>query len=87
MGNFLLRDVSGILRSMFFVFRSYFCRNVFPNSIILRSRSSFLLSEIFFELYFRSCSAMFLNPFDHVFCFVTVLRLTSDLPHSLFQLH
>ena len=47
---------------LFFVyfFRSYFFRNGFPNSLIVNSRSNCLFGQRkFFELYVRTCPAMF----------------------------
>ena len=54
----------GILTLFFFVFFSYFLiwffKNRFLNSLLVHSRSSFLLSQWkFFELYVRTCPAMF----------------------------
>ena len=55
------------------IFLIYFFRNGFPNSLIVRSRSGFLFSLWkFFELYVRTCPAMFfispsrflLRPYD-----------------------
>ena len=40
----------------------FFALNGFPNSVIVRSRSSFLFSQWkFFELFVRTCPAMFFN--------------------------
>ena len=46
----------------FLFFGSDFFLNCFPNPFIVRSRSSFLFSRWkFFELYVRTCPAMFFN--------------------------
>ena len=51
----------GIL-TLIFCFFIWFFRNDFPNSLVVRSRSSFLFSQWnFFELYLKTCPAMFFN--------------------------
>ena len=53
-GNFSLVFI------VFSIFGSDFFLNGFSNSLIVRSRSSFLFSQLkFFELYVRTCPAMF----------------------------
>ena len=64
----------------FFAFVPVF-RNGFPNSLIVRSRSSFLFSQWkFFELHTRTCPTMFfisssrflLRPYDITICFLFI---------------
>ena len=64
-----------------------FLLNGFPEPFIVRSRSSFLFSQWkFFELYVRTCPAMFFNPLNVLTTFFVLhksrfSRLTSDLLH------
>ena len=55
----------------------FFFRNVFPNSLIVRSRSSFFSQWKFFELYVRTCPAVFLIRLTD-FCFVLPWLLGID---------
>ena len=58
------------------VFDLIFFRNGFPNSLIVRSRSSFLFSQRkFFELYVRTCPAMCFTSSNKIFS----LYLSSQL--------
>ena len=53
-------SILALIFCFFFVFLLIFLRNRFPNSLIVRSRSSSLLSQWkFFELYVRTCPAIF----------------------------
>ena len=48
--------------NLFFSVLSEIFRSGFPNSLIVRSRSSFLFSQAkFFELYVRTCTAVFFS--------------------------
>ena len=71
-GNFTL------IISVFRFFGSDFFLNGFPNRFIVRSRSSFQFSQWkFFELYVRTCPAMF-------FYFVVMIFVTTIWRHSHF---
>ena len=75
--------------SVFFLF--FFSGNCFPNSLIVRNTSSLLFSRWkSVELYFRTSPAIFFNTLYLLISFFVLhksrlSRLTSDLPHSLFQ--
>ena len=67
-----------LIFTVFRFFGLHFFLNGFSNPLTVRSRSSFLFRQWkFFELYVRTCPAMF-------FLFIRVIKflVTLDLPHS-----
>ena len=82
----LLRLFSGNLPAMFVFLFHIFFRNGFSNSLLVRSRTTFLLSQRkFVELYVRTCPAMFFTSSNKNFSLYFSSQLVQHIAWNLFD--